>query len=71
MHVSQHKTLVEGDPGMMVYLLAWQVLGQALDGFMHAGGLLADALVLNQTAASLRSVFSPKVSSLFTALQVS
>ena len=55
----------------MVYLLAWQVLGQALDGFMHAGGVLADALVPNQTAASLRSVFSPKVSAPFTALQVS
>ena len=28
---------------------------------MHAGGVLADALVPNQTAASMRAVFSPKV----------
>lgn len=33
--------------------------------FMHAGGVLADALVSKQTSASIRTVFGPKVTSIF------
>ena len=41
--------------------LLLQVLYEPCNSFMHAGGVLADALVPNQTAASMRAVFSPKV----------
>ena len=35
-----------------------------LSGIVHAGGVLADGMIPNQTAASIRTVFAPKVSSL-------
>lgn len=35
--------------------------GHHLQGILHASGLLADATVSNQTLASLRAVFAPKV----------
>ena len=38
-----------------------QGLHQPWSGFMHAGGVLADALVPNQNAGALRTVFGPKV----------
>ena len=38
----------------------WQTVGSVL----HAGGILADALLVNQTAASLRTVAAPKVAGL-------
>lgn len=38
-----------------------QVARQPCRGFIHAGGILADALIPKQTAASLRAVFGPKV----------
>ena len=36
----------------------------AVGSLLHAGGVLADALLLNQTAASLRAVAAPKVAGL-------
>jgi hypothetical protein len=33
-----------------------------MKGLFHAGGVLADALVPNQTAAGVKTVFGPKVS---------
>ncbi|BDA51455.1 probable oleandomycin polyketide synthase, modules 5 and 6 [Coccomyxa sp. Obi] len=41
--------------------LSDQVARQPCRGFIHAGGVLADALMPKQTAASLRAVFGPKV----------
>lgn len=41
--------------------LGLQGLRQPWTGVMHAGGVLADALVPKQSAASLRTVFGPKV----------
>ncbi|CAL5223543.1 g6075 [Coccomyxa viridis] len=41
-----------------------QGLHKPWNGYMHAGGVLADALVPKQSAASLRTVFSPKVNAL-------
>lgn len=35
--------------------------GPLLTGVVHAGGVLADAMIPNQTAAAVRSVFAPKV----------
>jgi len=35
--------------------------GPALQGVMHAGGVLADNLVPKQSLQSLRTVFAPKV----------
>ena len=35
-----------------------------LSGIVHAGGVLADGMIPKQTAASIRTVFAPKVSSL-------
>ncbi len=32
-----------------------------MKGYFHAGGILADALVPNQTAAGVKMVFGPKV----------
>lgn len=34
--------------------------GPQLSGVMHAGGVLRDALLRNQTAGSMRAVFAPK-----------
>lgn len=35
--------------------------GHHLQGIIHASGVLADATIANQTLASLRGVFAPKV----------
>ena len=35
--------------------------GQPLAGVLHAGGVLSDALIQNQTIQSMRAVFAPKV----------
>jgi len=35
--------------------------GKPLAGIVHAGGVLADGMVPNQTASSIRTVFAPKV----------
>jgi hypothetical protein len=37
-----------------------KVTHKPLKGFLHAGGVLADALVPQQDAASIRTVFGPK-----------
>lgn len=35
--------------------------GKPLAGIIHAGGVLADGMIPNQTASGIRSVFAPKV----------
>lgn len=35
--------------------------GPQLSGVMHAGGVLSDALIQNQTTLGMRAVFAPKV----------
>ena len=42
-------------------LMSTQGFSQPWNGFIHAGGVLADGLVPKQTAASLRTAFGPKV----------
>lgn len=39
-----------------------RVKGTPLNGFLHAGGVLADALVPNQTMTGVKAVFGAKVS---------
>lgn len=34
--------------------------GPHLEGILHAGGVLRDELIANQTAAGMRAVFAPK-----------
>ena len=38
--------------------------GRMIDGVMHAGGVLRDAVLPNQTAGGVRDVFAPKVTGL-------
>ncbi len=62
-HQTAAVTLCKADAGFaadVAALLAGAV--PAVAGVMHAGGVLADATVANQTLAGIRAVFAPKAS---------
>ena len=58
-------SLAKCDAGFAADAATTLRLGEtAWTGLVHAGGVLADATISNQTAAGVRAVFAPKVSAL-------
>ncbi len=60
-HLNAAVTLSKADAGFAADVAAVLAAAvPAVTGVMHAGGMLADATVANQTLAGIRSVFTPK-----------